>query len=84
MALTAAPVVEEPDPAFILNDPAWDGIAMLLETPKDDTLAEDAANLARLCALVEDTARIPPGLRARKQADEDVCAPRSTAAEPAT
>ncbi|BAM00382.1 MULTISPECIES: deoxyribonuclease IV [Caldilinea] len=47
----------------ILNDPRWDGIAMLLETPKDDTLAEDAMNLARLCALVEDVERIPPGLR---------------------
>lgn len=47
----------------ILNDPRWDGIAMLLETPKEDTLEEDAMNLARLCALVEDAARIPPGLR---------------------
>lgn len=47
----------------ILNDPRWDGIAMLLETPKDDTLTEDAMNLARLCALVDDPARIPPGLR---------------------
>ena len=47
----------------ILNDPRWDGIAMLLETPKDDTLTEDAMNLARLCALVDDPVRIPPGLR---------------------
>jgi deoxyribonuclease-4 len=47
----------------ILNDLRWDGVAMLLETPKDDTLAEDAMNLARLCALVEDVNRIPPGLR---------------------
>lgn len=47
----------------ILNDLRWDGIAMLLETPKDDTLAEDAMNLARLCALIEDVERIPPGLR---------------------
>lgn len=47
----------------ILNDPRWNGIAMLLETPKDETLEEDAMNLARLCALVEDPARIPPGLR---------------------
>ena len=46
----------------ILNDPRWDGVAMLLETPKEDTLEEDAMNLARLCALVEDAARIPPGL----------------------
>jgi len=48
---------------LILNDLAWDGVAMLLETPKDDTLAEDAENLARLCALVQDAGRIPPGLR---------------------
>jgi len=48
----------------ILNDPRWDGLAMLLETPKEDTLEEDAMNLARLCALVEDETRIPPGLRA--------------------
>lgn len=46
----------------ILNDQTWDGVAMLLETPKDDTLADDAANLQRLCALVEDPERIPPGL----------------------
>jgi deoxyribonuclease-4 len=48
---------------WILNDPRWDGVAMLLETPKDDTLADDAANLARLCALVEDPQRLPAGLR---------------------
>ncbi len=52
---------------FILNDPAWDGVAMLLETPKDDTLAEDAANLARLCELVEDVERIPATLRLAQQ-----------------
>lgn len=48
---------------YILNDPRWDGIAMLLETPKEDTLEEDAMNLARLCALVEDETRVPPRLR---------------------
>jgi deoxyribonuclease-4 len=48
---------------YILNDPRWDGIAMLLETPKEETLEEDAMNLARLCALVDDAGRIPPGLR---------------------
>jgi deoxyribonuclease IV len=48
---------------WILNDRRWDGVAMLLETPKDDTLEDDVANLARLCALVEDVDRIPPGLR---------------------
>jgi deoxyribonuclease-4 len=47
----------------ILNDPRWDGIAMLLETPKEETLEEDVMNLARLCALVDDPERIPPGLR---------------------
>jgi deoxyribonuclease-4 len=60
----------------ILNDQSWDGVAMLLETPKDDTLAEDAANLARLCALVADSQRIPPGLAAMPSA--------SPAAAPAT
>jgi len=49
---------------LILNDPRWEGIAMLLETPKEDTLVEDVMNLARLCSLVDDPARIPPGLRA--------------------
>jgi deoxyribonuclease-4 len=49
---------------WILNDATWDGVGMLLETPKDDTLADDTANLARLCALVDDVTRIPQGLRA--------------------
>ncbi len=49
---------------MILNDPRWDGIAMLLETPKEDDLADDRMNLARLCGLVDDAERIPPGLRA--------------------
>jgi deoxyribonuclease-4 len=48
---------------LIINDPRWDGIAMLLETPKSADLAEDVMNLARLCDLVEDRERIPPGLR---------------------
>ena len=49
--------------SFILNDPRWDGIAMLLETPKEDSLEEDVMNLGRLCDLVADPGRIPPGLR---------------------
>lgn len=53
---------------LILNDPTWDGLAMLLETPKEDTLVEDADNLARLCALVQDVERIPPGLRINRPA----------------
>ena len=48
---------------YILNDPRWQGVAMLLETPKEETLEEDAMNLARLVALVHDPERIPPGLR---------------------
>ena len=52
---------------WILNDRRWDGLGMLLETPKEDTLEEDAANLQRLCALVEDVDRIPPGLRQRRR-----------------
>lgn len=47
----------------IINDPRWDGIAMLLETPKDDDLKDDVENLARLCSLADDSDRIPPGLR---------------------
>jgi deoxyribonuclease-4 len=48
---------------LILNDPRWDGIPMLLETPKEDDLKEDRRNLERLCSLVDDPARVPPGLR---------------------
>jgi deoxyribonuclease-4 len=48
----------------ILNDERWAGIPMLLETPKEDDLKEDVMNLGRLCGLVNDAARIPPGLRA--------------------
>jgi deoxyribonuclease-4 len=48
----------------ILNDPRWDGVPMLLETPKDeDNDGNDARNLAALAALVEDAERLPPGLR---------------------
>jgi deoxyribonuclease IV len=47
---------------FVVNDPHWDGIPMLLETPKEDDLKEDLMNLQRLCTLVEDSARIPVGL----------------------
>jgi deoxyribonuclease-4 len=49
---------------LILNDPRWQGIAMLLETPKEDDLVDDVRNLAQLCALVDDPARTPVGLRA--------------------
>lgn len=49
----------------ILNDPRWDGVPMLLETPKDeDNDGNDARNLAALVALVEDADRLPTGLRA--------------------
>ncbi|MBV7329343.1 deoxyribonuclease IV [Chloroflexi bacterium TSY] len=48
---------------FILNDPRWDGIAMLLETPKKDDLKDDVKNLTRLRTLIEDEERVPPGLR---------------------
>lgn len=47
----------------ILNDSRWHGIPMLLETPKDDDLADDVRNLATLCRLVNDAGRIPHGLR---------------------
>jgi len=57
------------DSAFgrILNDPRWDGIPMLLETPKEDDLQDDIKNLHRLAGLVEDPQRIPPGLRVGAQ-----------------
>lgn len=48
---------------LIMNDPRWAGIAMLLETPKEEDLADDVRNLARLCSLTEDPERIPEGLR---------------------
>ena len=47
----------------LLNDPRWEGIAMLLETPKEDDLAEDRMNLATLVGLVADQARVPSGLK---------------------
>lgn len=47
----------------LINDPRWDGIGMLLETPKEDDLKDDVENLARLCSLAADPLRIPPGLR---------------------
>ncbi len=48
---------------FILNDDRWDGIPMLLETPKDEDLEDDVRNLATLVSLVEDSERIPSGLQ---------------------
>lgn len=47
---------------YLLNDARWAGIAMLLETPKEDDLVEDVRNLTQLCNLVEDPSRLPPGL----------------------
>ncbi len=47
----------------IINDPRWYGIPMLLETPKEDDLKEDAENLAQLCSLAADPMRVPLGLR---------------------
>ncbi|MFN8491825.1 MAG: deoxyribonuclease IV [Caldilineaceae bacterium] len=46
----------------ILNDPRWDGIAMLLETPKEEDLVDDVKNLATLCTLVENPERVPSGI----------------------
>ncbi len=49
---------------LILNDARWDGVPMLLETPKDDDGdGNDARNLAALAALVEDGTRLAQGLR---------------------
>jgi deoxyribonuclease-4 len=47
---------------LILNDPRWEGLAMLLETPKKKDPDDDIRNLRVLCQLVEDTSRIPEGL----------------------
>lgn len=47
---------------LIMNDPRWDGIAMLLETPKKEDLKDDVMNLETLCGLIEDAARLPAGL----------------------
>jgi deoxyribonuclease IV len=53
---------------FILNDPRWDGIPMLLETPKEeDGDGNDARNLAALAALVEEIERLPSGLRPQQK-----------------
>ncbi len=52
---------------LVINDPRWDGVPMLLETPKGKGAKElepDKRNLQTLCSLVEDPDRIPPGLRA--------------------
>jgi deoxyribonuclease-4 len=49
--------------AQIINDLHWAGVPMLLETPKEEDLQEDRRNLRQLCALVNDPARIPLGLR---------------------
>lgn len=40
---------------FILNDPRFEGIPMLLETPKGDDMAEDRVNLRILRALIAGT-----------------------------
>lgn len=40
---------------FILNDPRFEGVPMLLETPKGDDMAEDRINLRVLRALVADS-----------------------------
>lgn len=44
---------------FLLNDLRWEGIPMLLETPKGDDMVEDVENLATLATLVTDTDRLP-------------------------
>ena len=48
----------------ILNDLRWDGVPMLLETPKkEDGDGKDEQNLRALAALVTDHTRLPKGLR---------------------
>lgn len=50
---------------LIMNDPRWNGIAMLLETPKKEDLKDDVMNLETLCSLVDNPKRIPPSLVAK-------------------
>ena len=57
---------------YILNDPRWEGTPVIIETPKDETLDEDRMNLARLATLLNDAARVPPGLLAALAAGENV------------
>lgn len=52
----------------IINDPRWYGVAMLLETPKEEDLLDDVKNLAALCGLAADCDRVPLGLRPKPQA----------------
>ena len=48
----------------ILNDLRWDGVPMLLETPKEkDGDGKDVKNLQALADLVLDVSRLPEGLR---------------------
>ena len=48
----------------ILNDLRWDGVPMLLETPKEkDGDGKDMQNLRALADLVLDVSRLPEGLR---------------------
>ena len=48
----------------ILNDLRWDGVPMLLETPKkEDGDGKDEQNLRALADLVTDPSRLPEGLR---------------------
>ena len=48
----------------ILNDLRWDGVPMLLETPKkEDGDGKDEQNLRALADLVTDVSRLPEGLR---------------------
>ncbi|MDE0181156.1 MAG: deoxyribonuclease IV [Caldilineaceae bacterium] len=48
----------------ILNDIRWDGVPMLLETPKkEDGDGKDLMNLRAMAALVVDADRLPEGLR---------------------
>lgn len=48
---------------LVMADPRWAGIPMLLETPKDDDMADDVMNLRTLAGLVADPQRVPPGYR---------------------
>jgi deoxyribonuclease IV len=48
---------------WLMNDPRFDGVPMLLETPKGEDCAEDKVNLALLRGLIE----TPPRAAVRRK-----------------
>lgn len=55
--------------AFILNDATWSHIPKLLETPKTVERTSDLKNMQALGSLLDNPARIPPGLMEEQAPD---------------